>query len=119
MEVEMLNRSNLIRVAITFAAITVAAPAFADNSSWLDEQRSISDGYSPSDTSAGAEGRQGFAPSRIGNSSWLERQLSISDGYSPPNEAAGTSSVYVGAKLENAQDDFVQRGLRITDGTTE
>jgi hypothetical protein len=117
MEIEMLNRSNLIRAAITFAAVTLAVPAFADDSSWLDEQRSISDGYSPANGNAGPQGKQGFMPTA--NSSWLEQQLAISDGYSPPNEAAGRESVYVGAKLEVAQEDFVQRGLRITDGTTE
>jgi hypothetical protein len=110
----MLNRSNLIRVAITFAAVTVAAPTFADDASWLDEQRSISDGYSPANTSAGAEGRQGSqAPAPQ-----LDEKLFMSDGYSPVNEAAGPA--YVGAKLEKSpQDDFVQRGMRITDGTTQ
>jgi hypothetical protein len=39
MEIEMLNRYKLIQVAITFAVVTVAAPGFADDSSWLDEHR--------------------------------------------------------------------------------
>ncbi|MGH8728297.1 MAG: hypothetical protein ACREV9_09100 [Burkholderiales bacterium] len=109
----MLNRSNLVRVAITFAAVTIAAPAFADDSSWLGEQRSISDGYSPNDTSAGAEGKQGSqAPAPQ-----LDEKLFVSDGGSPATEAA--ASVYVGATLETSHDGFVQRGLRITDGATE
>jgi hypothetical protein len=113
MEVEMLNRSKLISAAVALAF--VSSHAVADNSSWLDEQRSISDGHSPSNISAGAEGKQGSqAPSPQ-----LDEKLFMSDGYSPPNEAARTKSVYVGAKLESSQDDFVQRELRITDGTTE
>ena len=107
----MLNRSKLIAAAIAFAI--VAAPAFAGDPSWLDEQRSISDGYSPANTSAGAEGRQGSqAPAPQ-----LDEKLFISDGYSPPNEGAG--SVYVGAGLKDSQDDFMQRGTRVSDGTTE
>ena len=111
----MLNRSNLIRVAITFAAITVAAPTFADDSSWLDEQRSISDGYSPPNSVTGAEGKKGAqAPAPQ-----LDEKLFMSDGDSPPNQAARTKSVYVGTTLKTSHDDFVQRGLRITDGSTE
>ncbi|MGH8717945.1 MAG: hypothetical protein ACREV0_03235 [Burkholderiales bacterium] len=110
----MLNSSNLIRVAITFAAVTVAAPAFADDASWLDEQRSITDGYSPANTSAGAEGKQGSqAPSPQ-----LDEKLFMSDGYSPVNAAAGPA--YVGAKFEsNSNDSFMERGRRISDGTPE
>jgi hypothetical protein len=111
MEVEMLNRSKLIGAAITLAF--VSSYAVADNSSWLDEQRSITDGYSPTQTSAGAEGKQGSqAPSPQ-----LDEKLFMSDGDSPANEAAGRT--YVGAKLETSQDSFMERGRRITDGTTE
>jgi hypothetical protein len=112
----MLN-SKLTRIAITVTFAFVAPQSFADNSSWLEEQLSISDGYSAPNASAEVKGRQGFKPA--GNPSWLDQQLAISDGYSPPNEAAARKSVYVGAKLESSQDDFVHRGLRISDGTTE
>ena len=113
----MLN-SKLTRIAITVTFAFVAPQSFADNSSWLEEQLSISDGYSPTTTSAGVEGRQGFEPA--GNPSWLDQQLAISDGYSPPNEAAARKSVYIGAKFEsNSNDGFMERGRRITDGTTE
>jgi hypothetical protein len=113
----MSNRCNLIRVAVTFATLAMAAPVVADSK--LDEQRAISDGYSSANTNAGAQGRQGFVPGAVRDSSWLEQQRRISDGYSLPNDAAGTRLVYVGAKLETAHEDVVQRGARITDGTPE
>lgn len=112
----MLNRSTLI-AAITFSITTATAPAFADDSSWLAQQRSITDGYSLVAVGADPQLRQGFQAVATNNSSWIEQQLSISDGYSAPNGVAG--SVYVGASLESSQDEFVQRGQRISDGTTE
>lgn len=108
----MLNRSKLVATAIAFAAVTVSAPAFA-GSSWLDEQRGISDGYSANDKSAGVEGKQGSQAFM----SQLDDKLFMSDGYSHPNEFAG--NVYIGAKIETVHDDFVQRGLRVSDGATE
>ncbi|MGH8717941.1 MAG: hypothetical protein ACREV0_03215 [Burkholderiales bacterium] len=111
----MLN-SKLTRVAIAVTFALVAPQSFAGQSSWLQEQLSISDGYSPANGNAGPQGKQGFTPTA--NSSWLDQQLAISDGYSPFHQAAGT--VYVGAKFEpNSNDSFMERGRRISDGTTE
>lgn len=110
----MLN-SKLTRMAIAVTFAFAAPQSFAGNSSWLEDQLAISDGYSAPNAGAGVEGRQGFK--RAGNPSWLDQQLAVSDGYSPANEIAG--SVYVGAKLESSQDGFVQHGLRISDGATE
>jgi hypothetical protein len=118
MEVEMLNRSKTIAVAITATFAFVAPQSFAANSSWLEEQLSISDGYSPVNTAAGPQGRPGLVASAASNSSWLEQQLSITDGYSPTAPERGNA--YQGASLNfDPNESFVQRGLRITDGTTE
>jgi hypothetical protein len=92
----MLNQYSckLTRIVTSsiFAATLVATPLFAaDNSSWLDQQRAISDGssFAYGASNAGPEGRPG--------------------------------TVYIGAKLERntLQENFVERGKRITDGTTE
>src|SRR5688572_5829832 len=84
MELEMLNLKSLrIAVATTFAATLLTVNPLQAADDWFEQQRSISDGYSPVNTSAGAEGRQAPAASATNNSSWLEQQLSISDGYSP------------------------------------
>ena len=112
----MLN-SKLTRIAITVTFAFVAPHSFAGQSSWLEVQLAVSDGYSAPNASTGVEGRQGFKPAS--DSSWLDQQLAITDGYSPRNEAAARKSVYVGAKFESSEDEFVQRGIRITDGTTE
>jgi hypothetical protein len=116
MEVEMLNLKST-RIAVAVAALVTINPLQAADD-WFEQQRSISDGYSPVNTSAGAEGRQGPAASATNNSSWLEQQLSISDGYSPPNEAAETA--YVGTKFKpDSNESFMERGRRISDGTPE
>jgi hypothetical protein len=107
----MLNRSKFIAAAI---CIAFALPASA-NDNWLEEQRSISDGYSTPNAYAGPEGRKGV-DSATANVPSLDARLFMSDGDSPL--ANVDEIVYVGASFEVGKSDF-ERTRRITDGSIE
>ena len=100
------------------AAICMAFAMHANaNDNWLEQQRSISDGYSAANFDAGAEGRKRVNHSSDGSPSWLDKQIGMSDGYSPASEVAKPS--YIGASFEVLEDDLLERGRRITDGSPE
>lgn len=112
------------------SALLAAAPAqAADDSAWLQEQLSISDG-SPAVENRGAQAVPAGARSPVANptyrpdarSEWFQEQLAISDGSPGSSRGQGERS-YAGApgpsdgvKFDK-QFAFVSHGLQTTDGS--
>jgi hypothetical protein len=109
-------------------AVLAAAPAqAADDSTWLQEQLSISDGspgFAPRNVQpiAAARGpRAAITYQRNTQSEWLQKQLAASDG-SPVIADASVEQKYVAAPssvtdVKAAQQfAFVERGLHVSDG---
>jgi len=105
------------------SALFAAAPAQAsDQSAWLQEQLSITDGGA-SYVAYVASGSNTVGSYKTDTQSvWLQAQLAISDG-SPPYIRGDAEPVYAGASSpsDSARFDkqfaFVEHGLRTTDGS--
>ena len=104
------------------SALFAAAPAqAADQSAWLQEQISISDG-GISLVSFATGGNTGRSYPTDTQSEWLQGQLASTDG-SSPYIRGDAEPVYAGAPhpggtaTTNKQLAFVERGLRTTDGS--
>jgi hypothetical protein len=103
------------------SALFAAAPAqAADQSAWLQEQISISDGGT-SLVSFATGGNTGLSYPTDTQSEWLQGQLASTDG-SSPYIRGDAEPVYAaphpgGTATTNMQFAFVERGLQTTDGS--